>query len=261
MFVRHRAGSLEAVVAQARWRNLAVTAGVLLLMMASVAALITYTRRAQKLADLQMDFVAGISHELRTPLTVIHTAAYNLRGKLAANPAQVERYGVLIQQESGRLKDLVEQVLRFSGATAGRVIQNPEPLSVPRLLEETMESAKAVFQQAGCVVETHIDPDLPIVLGDPMALKQALQNLLHNAAKYGAGDSHWVGVSASRTGSAVRTRSVEIRVADRGPGNPRRRAGTPLRTVLSRAPRPAGPDTRHRPGSEPREENRRGARR
>jgi hypothetical protein len=130
MFVRHRAGSLEAVVARARWLNLAVTAGVLLLMMASVGALITYTRRAQKLADLQMDFVAGISHELRTPLTVIHTAAYNLRGKLAANPAQVEKYGVLIQQESGRLKDLVEQVLRFSGATAGRVIQNPEPLSI-----------------------------------------------------------------------------------------------------------------------------------
>ena len=112
MFVRYRAGSLEAVVAQARWRNLAVTAGVLLLMMASVGALITYTRRAQRLADLQMDFVAGISHELRTPLTVIHTAAYNLRGKLAANPAQVERYGLLIQQESGRLKLLVEQVLR-----------------------------------------------------------------------------------------------------------------------------------------------------
>ena len=131
MFARHRAGSLETVVAQLRWRNLAVTAGVLLLMMASVGALITYTRRAQKLADLQMDFVAGISHELRTPLTVIHTAAYNLRGKLAANPAQVERYGVLIQQESGRLKLLVEQVLRFSGATSGRVIQNPEPLSVP----------------------------------------------------------------------------------------------------------------------------------
>jgi signal transduction histidine kinase len=219
MFVRHRAGSLEAVVAQARWRNLAVTAGVLLLMMASVAALITYTRRAQKLADLQMDFVAGISHELRTPLTVIHTAAYNLRGKLAANPAQVERYGVLIQQESGRLKDLVEQVLRFSGATAGRVIQNPEPLSIPDLLEDTLESARAVFQEAGCVVEKHIDPDLPLVMGDPMALKQALQNLLHNAAKYGAGDSRWVGVSASRTGGETKP-AVEIRVADRGPGIP-----------------------------------------
>ena len=219
MFVRHRAGSLEAVVAQARWRNLAVTAGVLLLMMLSVGALITYTRRAQKLADLQMDFVAGISHELRTPLTVIHTAAYNLRGKLAANPAQVEKYGVLIQQESGRLKELVEQVLRFSGATAGRVIQNPEPLSIADLLEDTLESAKAVFQGAGCVVDKRIDADLPLVMGDPMALKQALQNLLHNAAKYGAGDSHWVGVSATRTGSDARP-AVEIRVADRGPGIP-----------------------------------------
>jgi signal transduction histidine kinase len=219
IFVRHRAGSLEAVVEQARWRNLAVTAGVLLLMMASVAALITYTRRAQRLADLQMDFVAGISHELSTPLTVIHTAAYNLRGKLAANPAQVERYGVLIQQESGRLKELVQQVLRFSSASAGRAIQNPEPLSVPDVLEETLESAQAVIQQAGCVVEKNIDADLPLVMGDPMALKQAVQNLLHNAAKYGAGESHWVGVSASRTGSESDP-AVEIRVADRGPGIP-----------------------------------------
>jgi signal transduction histidine kinase len=219
MFARHRAGSLETVVAQLRWRNLAVTAGVLLLMMASAGALLTYTRRAQKLADLQMDFVAGISHELRTPLTVIHTAAYNLRGKLAANPAQVERYGVLIQQESGRLKLLVEQVLRFSGATSGRVIQNPEPLSVQSMLEETLESVKAVFQEAGCVLETHIDADLPRVLGDSMALKQALQNLLHNAAKYGAGESHWVGVTAAKGGSESKP-TVEIRVADRGPGIP-----------------------------------------
>ena len=219
LYVRHRAGSLEAVVAQARWRNLAVTAGVLLLMLGSVAMLITYTRRAQRLADLQMDFVAGISHELRTPLTVIHTAAYNLRGKLAANPAQVERYGVLIQQESGRLKELVEQVLRFSGATAGRVIQNPEPLSVTDLLEDTLESAKAVIQEAGCTVEKRIDADLPTVMGDPMALKQALQNLLHNAAKYGAGEAHWLGVFASQVGSNGK-RAVEIRVADRGPGIP-----------------------------------------
>ena len=237
MYVRHRAGSLEAVVAQARWRNLAVTGGVLLLDDGHVGALISYTRRAQKLAELQMDFVAGISHELRTPLTVIHTAAYNLRGKLAANPAQVERYGVLIQQESGRLKDLVEQVLRFSGATAGRVIQNPEPLSIPSVLEETLESAKAVLHGAGCVVETHIDPDLPPVLGDPMALKQALLNLLHNAAKYGAGEAHWIGISASKTGDHGKGGGGNPRGRSR-PRNSRRRAGAHLRPVLSRRAAP-----------------------
>ena len=214
MFVRHRAGSLDAVVARARWRNLAVTGGVFVLMLASVAALIRFTRRAQRLAALQMDFVAGVSHELRTPLTVIHTAAYNLRGKLAANAAQVERYGELIQQESGRLKDLVEQVLRFAGANAGRVIRETEPLSVESVIDETIESSQAMV--AGHDVETKIDAGLPPILGDRAALQQALQNLLSNAAKYG---SYWIGVFASKAAGNGRA-MVEIRVADRGPGIP-----------------------------------------
>jgi signal transduction histidine kinase len=219
MFVRHRAGSLEALVARARWRNLAVTAGILMLMAASAAALMRYTRRAQKLAGLQMDFVAGVSHELRTPLTVIHTAAYNLRSNLRHNPAQVERYGALIQRESGRLKDLVEQVLQFAGAKAGRVIHAPEPLSIEDVIEETMESSKAVIEASHCVVERTVDPGLPLILGDPMTLKQALQNLLSNAAKYGTEGSNWIGVSASKINEGEQS-VVEIRVSDRGPGIP-----------------------------------------
>ena len=212
MLVRHRSGSLEAVVAQARWRNLAVTAGVLLLMVASVAALVRFTRRAQKLAELQMDFVAGVSHELRTPLAVIHTAAYNLRGGVARNPAQVEQYGVLIQRESGRLKKMVEQVLQFSGAKAGWVIQKPEPLSVEAVIE-------AAIQESQCVVEKNIDPGLPPILGDPVAIRHALQNLIGNAAKYGMEGGNWIGVFASTTRDKEPA-MVEIRVADRGPGIP-----------------------------------------
>ena len=212
MFVRHRSGSLEAVVAQARWRNLAVTAGVLLLMVASVAALVRFTRRAQKLAELQMDFVAGVSHELRTPLAVIHTAAYNLRGAVAQNPSQVERYGVLIQRESGRLKELVEQVMQFAGAKAGWVIQEPEPLPVEAVIE-------AAIAESQCAVEKKIDPGLPPVLSDPVTLQHALQNLIGNAAKYGTDGGNWIGVFASQTRDKDRA-VVEIRVADRGPGIP-----------------------------------------
>jgi len=219
MFVRHRAGSLETVVARLRFRNLAVTAGVLLLMFASVAALIRYTRRAQKLAQLQMDFVAGISHELRTPLTVIHTAGYNLTGKMAHNPSQVERYGALIQQESGRLTELVGQIMRFAGAEAGRVIQEPEPLSIESVIQDTMESSKAMMDGAHCVIEQTIEAGLPLILGDPTALKHAFQNLLTNAAKYGTKGSNWIGIFASKANEKGRP-MVEIRVADRGPGIP-----------------------------------------
>ena len=222
MFVRNRAGSLEAVVASARRVNLALTTGVLLLLLASAAALIRLTERAQSLAALQMGFVSGVSHELCTPLTVIHTAAYNLQGKMAHNPEQVERYGALIRKESGRLKDLVEQVLRFAGAEAGRVIHEPERLSVESVIDAALESSRAVLDDSHCLVEKAIQPGLPLILGDATALQHALQNLLGNAAKYGAAghgekDRNWIGIFASQIAEDGRT-MVEIRVADRGPG-------------------------------------------
>jgi signal transduction histidine kinase len=219
MLVRHRAGSLEAVVARTRWRNLAVAAGVLLLLMVTAGALVRLTRRSQALAELQMNFVAGVSHELRTPLTVIHTAAYNLRGRTAQNPAQVERYGELIQQESGRLKDLVEQVLGFASAAAGRVIHEREPLSVASVIEQTLESSRPAIQAAHCQIEKVVEDDLPPVLGDSLALRHALQNLVSNAVKYGARDENWIGIFASNSREHGAP-AVEIRVADRGPGIP-----------------------------------------
>lgn len=226
MIVRHRAGSLEAVVSRTRRANLTVTAVVLLLMMASVAALVRYTRRAQRLAQLQMDFVAGVSHELRTPLTVIHTAAYNLQGKLASQPQQVERYGVLIQKESGRLKALVEQILRFAGIEAGRAIEATGPVSVEDVVDAAIENCKALIAAAGCTVEKRVAPGLLMVIGDSVALSHVVANLIGNAVKYGlhddgipgdSGTGGWIGVSASPAGP----KDIEIRVADRGPGIPR----------------------------------------
>jgi signal transduction histidine kinase len=231
MIVRHRAGSLEAVVSRTRRANLAVTAVVLLLMMATVAALVRYTRRAQRLAELQMDFVAGVSHELRTPLTVIHTAAYNLQGKLASQPQQVERYGALIQKESGRLKVLVEQILRFAGIEAGRAIEATAPVSVEDVIDAAIENSKALVASSGCTVEKRVAPRLPMVLGDSVALSHVVANLIGNAVKYGRTDGgmrnggtpdsaradRWIGVSATPAGP----QTIEIRVADRGPGIPR----------------------------------------
>jgi signal transduction histidine kinase len=215
--VRHRAGSLEAVVSRARWRNLSVTAAVLMLMLATAASLIHYTRQAQRLAELQMDFVAGVSHELRTPLTVMRTAAYNLQGRLANNPDQVVRYGTMIQQECEKLTALVEQVLQFAGAKAQLTVREPARLSVDKLIGDSVQSAKAVLEQSHCVVEAKIDPDLPPIFGDPIALKRVFENLLGNAAKHGTGQDNWVGVFATRS-VVPNGLAVEIRVADHGFG-------------------------------------------
>lgn len=219
MYVRSSAGSLEVLVARARWLNILVTTGILLLILVTVGALIQFTRRAEKLAALQMEFVAGVSHELRTPLSVIHTAAYNLRHAIASEPKQVDRYVELIQQESARLKRLVEQVLQFASAGAGNIVRDRGEVSVSQLIQDATLAVHPVVEQQGCVLEQSVDPALPAVLGDSVALKQAIENLLNNAAKYGCGVNRWIGVYAAKARENNRE-MVEIRVRDRGPGIP-----------------------------------------
>jgi signal transduction histidine kinase len=214
-----RNGTLETAVASVRYRNLAVSAGILLLLLATGAALAQFSRRAQRLAEVEMEFVAGVSHELRTPLTVIRTAAFNLRGRVASNPSQVERYGALIQQESERLGEIVEQVLRFASTKAGRAVQEHQPVSVAGLIEETLHSNKGMLEDTLCEVQTHVQAGLPPVAGDSLALRHALQNLLANAAKYGGAEKQAVVISA-RLLSGGKRPEVEIRVADHGPGIP-----------------------------------------
>ena len=217
MSVRHRAGSLEAVVNQVRWRNLAVTTGILILMLAAIAALVRFTQRAQRLARLQMEFIAGVSHELRTPLSVIRTAAHNLGDGIVSNTKQVQRYGTLIREEAERLTGIVEQVLRFASSKAGHPIGGREPASVESLFESALAATAGALAESRCVLEKRIEPGLPPILADPIALVHALQNLLINAAKYGA-EGGWIGISAAMANGEAS--AVEIRVSDRGPGIP-----------------------------------------
>lgn len=219
--VRYAEGSLDKIVQRVRWRNLGISAAILALMLLTSVLLVRFSRQQQELAELQMNFVAGVSHELRTPLTVIRTAAYNLRGRVAANPAQVERYGALIQDESEKLTALVEQVLRFSSARAGHAVGERSPVAIEGVIEESLHSRRLDGAGSKIVVERDLEEGLPLVMADELALKHAIQNLLDNAVKYGTENSDWIGVSAKKVAGAKGGDAVEVRISDRGPGIPR----------------------------------------
>ena len=74
MVARHRSGSLQKAVDDVRRRNLLVSFGILSLMGIAVGLIAVTTRRAHRLAEQQIEFVAGVSHELRTPVSAIHLA-------------------------------------------------------------------------------------------------------------------------------------------------------------------------------------------
>ncbi len=220
LLARHQAGSLDALVEQTQRRNLATTLGVLLLILATSAMLVRFSRQYHRLAEMQINFVAGVSHELRTPLTVIRTAAYNLRNaRLRDRPEQVERYGRMIEAESGKLEGMIEQVLQFASAKAGYVIRDRQPVILTDLIEEELRSSRAALEGASVVLDEEIGSSLPVTLADSRALRHALQNLVDNALKYGTKGANWIGVYAEaiidEQGAAT-----EIRVADHGPGIP-----------------------------------------
>jgi signal transduction histidine kinase len=225
LLARHQAGSLDALVAQTQRRNVATTLAVLLLILATSVMLVRFSRQYQRLAELQINFVAGVSHELRTPLTVIRTAAYNLRNaRFRDRPEQVERYGRMIEAESSKLEGMVEQVLQFASAKAGHVIRDRQPVALTDLIEEELRSSRAALEGASVVLEEEIGSSLPVTLADGRALRHALQNLVDNALKYGTKGANWIGVYAEaiidEQGAAT-----QIRVADHGPGIPRDEQG------------------------------------
>ena len=218
LVVSHPAGSLDAAVARAHRRNLAISSGILLLLGASLMLMLLSTRRLQALARQQLEFVAGVTHELLTPLAAMRSAGQNLADGVVAEPAQVRRYGRLVEDEGRRLSTMVEQVLEFAGMQTGKRSYALERTRVATVVEDALAEYASVLEEQDIRVEKRLDDDLPEVMADAGALRRALQNLIANAVKYGArgfGDA-WIGVRAEAGGP--RGGELRLSVEDRGPG-------------------------------------------
>jgi signal transduction histidine kinase len=209
---------LEAVVSASRQRNLAVAILVDLLILAAGGLLVRHTRRSRRLAEAQMNFVAGVSHELRTPLTVIRGAAHNLRRGVVQDPERVAQYSGLILQHAEQLSAMVEQVLELAGAQKNLPPSVREPVSVSSVLRDSVAVATPDTEAAHCQVQIHVPASLPHVCGDAAALRRLFQNLVANAAKHG-GAGGFIGLTAAFVNGSGPP-EVEVQVTDRGPGIP-----------------------------------------
>ena len=213
LLVQDDRGSLDAAVAAVRQRNLLISFGILLLMGVSIALLTISSRRAQRLARQQMEFVAGVSHELRTPVAVIRSAAENLSHGVVGDPTRVRTYGDAIQVEARRLGEMIERVLHFAGIESGRPVART-PVSLATIVDAALEATVSADERI--TVERHVASELPPIVGDAEALRSAVENLLTNAVKYGGAD-RWVGVRVEPHHRG-RAREVRITVEDHGRG-------------------------------------------
>lgn len=209
---QHRDGSLEEFISNTRRKNLGVSFSILALLAGATALIFVSARRAQNLAQKQLDFVSAVSHEFRTPLAVIYSAGENLTDGIVKQPAQVSQYGDLIKSEGKKLSGMVEQILEFAGVRSGNRQYDLRSTNVESVIGAAIAECNPLANEKGFTIEQGIAKGLPPIFADQSALSHALQNLIINAIKYSDGEK-WMKVSAANG-----NREVKITVEDKGIG-------------------------------------------
>jgi signal transduction histidine kinase len=164
--------------------------------------------RLQEALQREHRFVDDASHELRTPLATLKAEL-----ELAvARPRGVEELEATVRaalSQTDRLVRLAEDLLVLARATGGRLPVRRVEVSLKELLEEAASPFRTRTRspRGSLVVEA---PDQPVRV-DPDRIRQAVQNLLDNAIRYG-------GSSPIRIAGIREDGTVRIEVEDRGPG-------------------------------------------
>lgn len=210
--VQHNTGSLENFITKTRYKNLAVSFGILSLLAISIILIFVSSQRAKLFAQRQVDFVSSVSHEFRTPLAVIYSAGENLADGVAKEENQVAKYGNLIKGEGKKLSKMVEQILDFAGANSGKKKYDLREQKISQIIAETLNECQPLLDEKGFTVETEIAENLPKINADKTALSGAIQNLIANSIKYSNG-SKWLKISAQNGDN-----KLKITVEDKGIG-------------------------------------------
>ncbi len=169
--------------------------------------------RLKRLEKLCKEFVANVSHELKTPLTSIKGFVETLQEGAVESPEKAKRFLGLIQEDTGRLTRLVEDLLELSKIESRELRLKLEPLDLKEECEKVMANFRPALTQKG--VQAHLlAPSSPRVLADRDSLRQVLVNLMDNAIKFNRpGGEIFIEVRTSEERVTVSIRDTGIGIA------------------------------------------------
>jgi two-component system OmpR family sensor kinase len=125
-------------------------------------------------------FVADASHELRTPLTSIRGYADLFAYAAANEPAEREKHLARMREEAGRMSLLLDDLLLLARLDAAEAPLRPEPVDLVEIAVAAADGFQAARPDHPFTLE--VEPSSLPLIGDPMRLRQVLDNLLTNAA-------------------------------------------------------------------------------
>ncbi|MBQ8967798.1 HAMP domain-containing sensor histidine kinase [Ruminococcus sp.] len=130
--------------------------------------------------------ITNISHDLRTPLTAI--CGYLEVMKKSELPEQTAKYLEIINGRAELMKQLTEELFRYSVVLSSDGNEETEELSVNRVLEDCIMGYYAAFTEKGIVPEIDLTEEKVVRVGNKNNLARTFNNLMNNALKYSDGD-------------------------------------------------------------------------
>jgi signal transduction histidine kinase len=139
--------------------------------------------RAKDVDELQSTFIRNVSHEFRTPLGIIMGFTELLyEGDLGALQPEQEQALSVVMKRVNQLQKTVERIVILLAVESN--CQVPFPVNLSDVAIPVVEKQRARAEQAGLELAISVEPNLPLVSGDPDQLQQAVDSLVENAIKF-----------------------------------------------------------------------------
>jgi PAS domain S-box-containing protein len=172
-------------------------------------------RKAEQVAKDKADLLAMLSHDIRNPLNALMGVAQLLARSELAEPQQ--RLVRLLKSSSENMLNLLNHVLDLSKAESSSFALVETPFTLAGVVDDVVGTFDSAAREKGLTIRSSIAASVPpSLLGDPVALRQILTNLVGNAVKFTSSGGVTLTVGTKQVGTDGVT--LAFAVSDTGIG-------------------------------------------
>ncbi len=141
--------------------------------------------KQKQFSKLLVDFINNMTHEFKTPISTISLASETISNpQIIQNENRLKKYGLIIRDESMRMRNQVEKILEMAALEEGDFELNTSNVNMHELIQNVVANFALNVESKNGKIETEFKADDFMIEGDAVHLGNIINNLIDNALKY-----------------------------------------------------------------------------